>query len=163
MNWVDLAIIAIIAVSALVGLARGLVREVLSLGIWILALIVAWLFHQDVADLLTAHLSHPEVRSVVAFVGLVLLTLLLGAILGAILTAFIDKVGLTGADRLLGLLFGGARGVVLVAMSVFLVSLTPVPSEPWWIESELVGEFQRIAAWMLSLVPPEFQLRLEQI
>ncbi len=163
MNWVDIAIITIIALSAVVGLARGFVREVLSLGIWILALIVAWIFHQDVADLLTAQFSQPAVRIAVASVGLVLLTLLLGAILGAVLTAFINTVGLTGVDRLLGGLFGGARGVVLVAMIVFLVALTPLPAEPWWQESSLIDTFQGIATWLLDLVPQELQLRLKQV
>ncbi|MBK1723758.1 CvpA family protein [Thiocystis violacea] len=163
MNWVDYSIIAIILLSALVGLARGLVREVVSLGVWILALVVAWLFHRDVADLLVSQFSQPEVRVAVAFVGLVLLTLLLGAVMAALLTAFVDKVGLTGVDRLLGLFFGGARGVVIVAMGVFLVALTPLPSEPWWQQSGMVDDFQGVAGWMLSLVPEDVQLKLKQI
>ncbi|NEX20536.1 CvpA family protein [Thiorhodococcus mannitoliphagus] len=163
MNWVDYSIIAIIVLSALVGLARGLVREVVSLGVWVLALVVAWVFHADAADLLTAQLSQPELRVAVAFVGLVLLTLLFGALFGALLTALVDKAGLTGTDRLLGLFFGGARGAVIVAMAVFLVALTPLPSEQWWGESGLIDDFQGMAGWMLSMVPPELQVRLKEI
>lgn len=163
MNWVDYSIIAVIALSALVGLWRGLVREVVSLGVWAAALIVAWVFHRDVADLLTAQLSQPEVRAAVAFAGLVLAVLVVGAILAAVLTALVDKAGLTGADRLLGLFFGGARGVVIVAMAVFLVALTPLPAEPWWQESGLIEDFQGVAGWMLSLAPEELQVKLKQI
>ncbi|MBK1717921.1 CvpA family protein [Thiocystis violacea] len=163
MNWVDYAILAIILLSALVGVARGLIREVLSLGTWILALAVAWLFHKEVANLLVSQLSDPSVRIAVAFLGLVLLTLVLGAILAAVLTAVVDKVGLTSLDRLLGFAFGGARGVLLVAMAVFLVALTPIPSDPMWRESTLIGEFQTIGGWFLDRVPPELQTRLKQI
>ena len=163
MNWVDFTIIAVVTLSALVGLARGLVREVLSLGIWVLAVVVAWVFHRDVADLLTSQLSQPEARVAVAFVGLVLVMLLLGAFAGALLTSFVDKMGLTGADRLLGVLFGGARGVVIVAMAVFLVALTPSPTESWWRESALVDDFRGMAGWMLALVPPELAHKLKQI
>ena len=163
MNWVDFTIITVVVLSALVGLARGLVREALSLIVWITAVVVAWLFHRQVADLLTSQLSLPEVRIAAAFLGLVILTLLLGALLGALLTRFIEKMGLTATDRFLGLAFGGARGAVIVAMTVFLVALTPSPTETWWQESALVESFRGIAGWMLDLVPPELAARLKQI
>ncbi|MTW21116.1 CvpA family protein [Allochromatium palmeri] len=163
MNWVDYIIIGIIALSALVGVARGLIREVLSLGTWIAALAIAWLFHQQVAELLSTQLSNPMVRTGVAFMGLVLLVLLVGAILAAVLTTLIDTVGLTGMDRLLGMAFGGARGVVLVAMAVYLVALTPAPSDPAWSQSVLITDFASIGDWLLSLVPPEIEDRLKQI
>ena len=108
MNWVDYIIIGIIAFSALVGVARGLIREVLSLGTWVAALVIAWLFHQEVADLLSTQLSHPLVRKGAAFAGLVLLTLLAGAVLASVLTTLIDTVGLTGPDRLDHVLEGAA-------------------------------------------------------
>jgi len=163
MNWVDYIIIGIIALSALVGLARGLIREVLSLGTWIAALVIAWLLHQEVADMLSTQLSHPMVRKGVAFVGLVLLTLLAGAILAAILTTLIDTVGLSGLDRVLGMAFGGARGVVLVAMAVYLAALTPAPSDPVWKASTLIMDFESIGQWLLSLTPPELENRLKHI
>lgn len=163
MNWVDFAIIAIVVLSALVGLARGIVRELLSLGVWVAALAVAWLFHREVADLLVAQFAQPSVRLAVAFVALVLVTLILGAILGAVLTAFVDKAGLTGADRVLGLVFGAGRGVVMVAMAVFLAGLTPLPSDPWWQESRYIGQFQGFADWMLGMVPDEIQARIKQL
>ena len=163
MNWVDYSIIGIIALSALVGVARGLIREVLSLGTWIAALVIAWLFHQELADLLSTQLSHPLVRKGVAFGGLVLLTLLAGSILAVILTALIDKIGLTGLDRVLGMAFGGARGVVLVAMAVYLAALTPAPSDPIWKESTLIADFESVGQWLLSLTPPEVESRLKEI
>lgn len=163
MNWVDYIILGTIALSALVGVARGLIREVLSLGTWIAALVIAWFFHQELADLLSGQLSHPLLRKGAAFAALVLLVLIAGAILGTVLTALIDTVGLTGVDRLLGMAFGGARGVVLVAMAVYLAALTPAPSDPVWSESTLIADFQSISQWLLSLAPPELADRLKRI
>ena len=82
MIWVDYVIIAVIALSALIGLARGLIREVLSLVIWVAAAGVAWVFHRPLADQLTPWLSTPTVRIGVAFVILVFVVLILGAISG---------------------------------------------------------------------------------
>lgn len=163
MNWVDYAIMAVVLLSALVGLVRGIVRELLSLGVWIAALIVAWLWHREVAELLVAQLSQPSLRLAVAFIGLILVTLIFGAILGAILTAFVDQAGLTGVDRALGLAFGAGRGMVIVAMLVFLAALTPLPNDPWWRESHLIADFQRLADWLLAHIPDALQARLKQI
>jgi membrane protein required for colicin V production len=163
MNWADYAIIAILIVSAVVGLARGLIREVVSLGVWVAALLIAWAFHREVADMLTAQLSQPGLRLGVAFIALVVVTLFLGAIIGALLTAVVDKAGLTVLDRAFGLLFGAARGALIAAMLVFLVALTPVPEEMWWKESRLIGEFQTLASNILDLVPDSIHTRLKQL
>lgn len=163
MNWVDYIILGTIALSALVGIARGLIREVLSLGTWIAALVIAWLFHPPLADLLTSQLAHPLMRQAAAFIGLVIVTLIAGSILGAILTALIDKVGLSALNRLLGMLFGGARGVVIIAMAVYLAALTPLPSDPVWTGSLLIADFQAIGQWLIELTPPEIAAKLKEI
>jgi membrane protein required for colicin V production len=163
MNWVDYVILGLVLFSAIVGLARGLIRELLSLAVWIAALVAAWLYHREVADLLVAQISNPSARLAIAFVGLVLAVLILGAILGAILSALVAKARLTGLDRALGLVFGAARGAVLVSMAVMLAALTPLPDEPWWKESRTIAELQLAADWMLSLIPTEIQDRLKKV
>lgn len=163
MNWVDFAIIAGVTLSALVGLARGLIRELLSLGVWVAALLIAWLFYQDIAHLLGGTFAQPAVRLAVAFSGLVLVTLILGAILGAALAAFVKKVGLTSVDHVLGLVFGASRGVVIVAMAVFLAALTPLPNDSGWRESRLIANFQDMANRMLALVPDDIQAKMKQL
>jgi hypothetical protein len=80
MNWADFIIIGIITVSAVIGIARGLIREVLSLAVWIGAVVVAWFFHKDLAFQFEPHISTPGVRLAVAFVIIVLGVLFLGAI-----------------------------------------------------------------------------------
>jgi membrane protein required for colicin V production len=163
MIWVDYVIIGIIALSAVIGLARGLIREVLSLVIWVVAAFVAWTFHGSVADQLTPWLSQPSVRVGVAFVLLVFAVLILGAILGQVLTTLVDKTGLSGTDRLLGVVFGAARGALLVAILVYLASLTPMREDPWWKESALIGQFQTLADRILAMVPPELEVKLKSL
>jgi len=163
MSWIDVAIIAIIVLSALVGVARGLIRELISLATWIAALGLGYLYHKEAAELLVPYLSEPSVRPLAAFVAIALAVLILGAILGAFLTMVVDRIGLTWIDRALGLFFGAARGLVVVSLAVFLASLTPLPDEPWWKESRAVDELQQLADWMLSLVPPEIQARLKKV
>jgi membrane protein required for colicin V production len=163
MNWADYAILGVILISALIGLGRGFIREALSLAVWVAALGGAWLYHRDAAELLVAQISNPSARLAVAFVGLVLGILILGAILGAILTFLVDKARLTGLDRALGFVFGAGRGAVIVSMAVLLGALTPLPDEAWWKESRTIGQFRTAGDWMLSLVPPEIQDQLKKV
>jgi membrane protein required for colicin V production len=163
MIWVDYVIIGILVLSALIGLARGLIREVLSLVIWVVAVLAAWTLHRPLADQLTPWLSTSSVRLGVAFIIVVLVVLILGAILGQLLTTLVDKTGLTGTDRLLGVVFGAARGALLVAVLVYLAALTPMPEDPWWNESRLIGHFQTLADRILAMIPPELEAKLKSL
>jgi membrane protein required for colicin V production len=163
MIWVDYLIIAIIALSAVIGLARGLMREVISLGVWVAALAAAWFFYEPLAAQLTPWIATPSVRVGAAVLLLVIGTLVAGAILGYLLALLIDRTGLSGTDRLLGVLFGAARGVVLVALVVFLAALTPLTEDPWWEQSQLLDQFKLLAEWMLEQVPPDVTERIKAL
>jgi membrane protein required for colicin V production len=163
MIWVDYVILGILGLSALIGFVRGLVREVVSLAIWIGAVLVAWAFYQPLAEQLTPWISTPSVRLGAAFLILLFAVLILGAIVGHLLSLLVEKTGLTGTDRLLGVVFGGVRGAVLVAMLVFLAGLTALPEDPWWRESALVGRFQVLAERILGELPPEVTERFQNL
>jgi membrane protein required for colicin V production len=163
MNWVDLAIVSIVALSALVGLARGLVREALAVAMWACALLVAWAYFPQVEGYLRDWISAGSVRMATAFLTLVLLVLAAGSLFGHLLTRLVERSGLTGTDRLLGGLFGTVRGGLIVAMSVFLVSLTPLPEDAWWKDSALIGRFQALAERLLGDVPPEVAERIKYL
>ncbi len=163
MIWVDYVIIGIIVLSAVIGLARGLIREVLALGVWIAALLAAWFFYRPVAEQLTPWLATPSLRMGTAVVLVVLGVLIVGAVIGWALSLLVERTGLTGTDRLLGLVFGAGRGAVVVGLLVFLASLTPVVQDPWWSESDLLPRFQLLADAMLDLIPPELTQRIKSI
>ncbi|WP_295447212.1 CvpA family protein [uncultured Thiodictyon sp.] len=164
MNWVDGVIIAIILLSAVVGLARGLLREVMSLAVWAAAAGVGYLYHKPVAAVLTAYVAQPTVRLVVAYAVLALGVLIVGAVVGALLGALVDKAAvLRWTDRLLGALFGAARGGVLVAMVVYLAALTPMADEPWWQDSPVIAQCKGAADWLLSKVPPQLQDQFKRV
>ncbi|HQU15525.1 MAG: colicin V production CvpA [Chromatiales bacterium 21-64-14] len=154
MTWADYAIIAVIAVSVALSVVRGFMREALALAAWIAAFWVALVFSDKLAGLFARFISTPSVRVAVAFAVLFVLTLLVGALLNYAAVQVVKKSGLTGTDRLVGALFGLARGVALVALLVLLAGLTPAPKDPWWRESLLLGHFQSLAVWLRGWLPP---------
>lgn len=155
MIWVDYVIIGIIGVSALISLVRGFVRETLSLIVWVLAFGLAWSYFRELALQLSPWITTPSFRLGAAFLVIFLGVLIVGGIVGFLIGQLVDKTGLSGTDRLLGMIFGAARGAVLVAILVLLAGLTPFPQDPWWRDSTLLGHFQALAVWLLSLLPPD--------
>jgi membrane protein required for colicin V production len=155
MLWIDILIIGIIVLSAVISLVRGFVQEALSLATWIAAFWVAWFFFRPLAAQFEPWIEVPSIRLGLAY-GLLLITvLLLGAILNRFMSLLVDRTGLNGTDRLIGVFFGAARGAVLVAILILLAGLTPFPQDPWWRNSELIPYFQEIALWLKQYLPAD--------
>ncbi|AIN59532.1 membrane protein required for colicin V production [Pseudomonas sp. TE6288] len=151
-TWVDWAIIAIIAISSLISLKRGFVKEALSLLIWIVAGAVAWMFGGSLAQYLESYIQMPSARVIAGCAILFVATLLVGAMLNFLIGELIRVTGLSGTDRFLGMAFGAARGGLLVVVAVGLLSLGPVQQDPWWQESRLIPQFLLVADWSKNLI-----------
>ncbi|MEO7066353.1 MAG: CvpA family protein [Rhodanobacter sp.] len=161
MNWTDYIIIGVIALSVMVGLLRGLISEVLALAIWVAAFWVAWLLGPSLATHLEHTITLPSARYIVSYGACFVTVLILGALLRFVIGKLIESTGLSGTDRLLGMLFGFARGVFLVALMVFLIGFTSFTRDPWWQQSVLLPQFQHVAAWLGQQVPPSVAEHLQ--
>lgn len=153
MNWIDYTILAVLALSVLVGLWRGLVSEVLSLAAWIAAFWFAWTFGPMVAARFEHSISLPAARIVLGYGLCFVAVLIVGALLRFIARRLLSSVGLGGLDRLLGMLFGFARGVLLVTLVVFLAGFTALTREAGWQHSLLLPQFTGAAGWLGDRVP----------
>ncbi|BDX20295.1 MAG: colicin V production CvpA [Pseudomonadales bacterium] len=152
LTWVDWAIVAIIAVSALISLTRGFVKEALSLLTWVIAGLVAWLFGGALAELLVPYIETPSLRVIAACSILFVMTLLLGGLVNYLISQLVKATGLSGTDRFLGMVFGAARGALLVVVAVGLLSLAPVEADAWWRESVVIPHFLLVADWSKNLI-----------
>lgn len=155
MNWVDVVIVGVILVSALVSLVRGFVREALSLAVWVAAFWIAIRYAASFEDMFAEHLSTPSLRLGLAFFLLFLAVLVVGGIVNYLISKLVDKTGLSGTDRVLGMAFGAGRGVAVVALLVLFAGLTPLPGDAWWQQSQLLPHFQVLALWLRDFLPPD--------
>lgn len=153
LNWADYTIIAILVLSVFVSLVRGFVREVLSLITWIAAFWVAFTFYTELSGLLVNDVHSNSLRTIIACATLFIATLLLGALINYLIGQLVDKTGLSGTDRVMGIVFGFARGVLLVTVLLMLATLTPMPDDVWWKESVLIPQFKPIVAMLHGYMP----------
>ena len=153
MEYTDYVIIGIITISILVGVIRGFIQEAFSLAVWATAFLVAFQYSGAVALQLEEHIALPSVRTSLAFAGLFLAVLLVGGLLTFLVGKLVEKTGLSGTDRLLGGVFGGLRGLILVLVLMLVAGLTPVPRDPWWQQSRTIQSLMPLAEWSSQFLP----------
>ncbi|VVE04919.1 Colicin V production protein [Pandoraea iniqua] len=136
MTVVDYAAIAILLGSMVLGMLRGLVRELFNLVGWVVAFFVARAFGPTVAHWLPADLPGGEMTQGALGFLLVLVAVVFGAgIVSALVGRMTDMIGLRPADRGLGMLFGIVRGMLLLMLLLVAARLTALPQQPAWQQS----------------------------
>ncbi len=138
MTAVDYLIIALIVISAVVGLARGFLREVIALVTWLVALFVAWHLSDRLEPYLGGLLAGPRVRLWTARAVLLFAVLLVGAAVGAITGQLVRLSIFSSMDRFVGFVVGLLRGLVILGVLVVFCQTLKLDGERWWHKSLLL-------------------------
>lgn len=153
MEYADYIVLIIIALSVLVGAIRGFVKEAFSLLVWAAAFLVAFQYSGALALQLESYVPLPSARTSLAFAGLFLTVLIVGGLVTFLVGKMVEKTGLSGTDRLLGGVFGGVRGLVLILALILVAGLTPIPQDPWWQNSRSIQSLMPLAEWSAKFLP----------
>jgi membrane protein required for colicin V production len=148
---VDWIIASVFFVSVLVGLLRGVTRELVSLAGWVAALALAYFYAADVGALLP--MEPPVLRTVAGALLILAAVLIFAGLLGALLRALMTAAKLSAVDRVLGGLFGFARAALVFGVVVLLASATPAPKAGWWQQSMLLPWLEAGVAFASPLLP----------
>ncbi len=162
MTWVDLVVLAVLAISALLAFTRGLVREVLGLAAWVGAVFIAvWalpLLRPQVQQWLG---SSPWVDPV-TFAAVFLVSLIVLIIVSRSISGLVRASPLGGLDRTLGLVFGLARGAALIIVAYIAAGMV-VPVDRWpepVLQARTLPFAFQGASWIVERVPNDYRPRL---
>jgi len=150
--WVDAVVIAALVLSFGLGIFRGIVREILSLSSWIVSIWLAYLFGDNLAIVIVPWLESERLSSLIGYLVVFVAVLVLLSLVVALLFKLFRVVGLSGIDRLLGGLFGCLRGVVIVALLLFIAEWTPASGQAWFRDSQIVPYFEAPLTWFKTKV-----------
>ena len=152
-HWVDYVIVGIIGLSVITGLFRGFIKELIALCVWVLAIWLALNYSAAIDPWLQPHIQDKTVRTVVAFVAILLATILAGGLFNAMLSFILRRSGLSGTDRFLGMGFGFLRGVFIVALLMVVFKMTSIPHEDYTSKSRLYVKFDPLVNWLSGYMP----------
>ena len=152
MTLFDLAVLVIIALSVLLSVIRGLIREVLALAAWVIAFLAANVLAGEIAPWLPDTIPSEEFRLLAGFVGVFVAVLIAMSVLAIMASKLVKSAGLGLEDRLLGAVFGLARGLLMVMVVVLLAGLTSLPRQAVWrnavLSDPLVAFAGHVKAWL---------------
>ena len=152
MTLFDLVVVTIVGLSVLLSLIRGLVREVLALAAWLVAFLAANFLAGEVAAWIADAIPNEQLRLLAGFVTVFVVVLIAASTLAILASKLVKSAGLGLEDRLLGGVFGLARGMLVVMILVLLAGLTSLPRQPVWrnavLSDPLVAFVGSIKAWL---------------
>lgn len=160
MTAFDYIILAIVGFSMLLGVMRGLVREALNLLAWIAAFWLANAYTADIARLLPQAIPTDSLRFLAAFVILFLGTLLLMSLVTMTVAELIKTLGLKTYDKGLGVVFGLARGFLIVITLVLLAGLTSAPRQSFWRNAMFSAPLEAFAVNVKPWLPDDLARRI---
>ncbi|MEA3176120.1 MAG: rane protein required for colicin production [Gammaproteobacteria bacterium] len=165
MTGVDVLILVVLVGSTVIGALRGFVREAVSVVFWILAIWGAWQFGPVVEPHLGGLLADPSIAPWVGRLVILVLILLVGWVAGMLLSYFTRSIGLGPLDRVIGVLFGIVRGMVLVGLMIIGGELLHMNQEDWWNRSKLVPYGETVGDWLRAMVGEKGEpwVKLERI
>lgn len=156
MTLFDYLTLFVLIASVIISTTRGVVREVLSLASWVAAFMVANLYGEILAQLLPDIVPGALTRLIIAFVLLFIGTRLLMGLLILMCESLIKASGLSFVDRSLGSVFGFARGLLIVLVTVVLCGMTGIPQQPFWKDAMLSPYAESAARSVKPFLPDEF-------
>lgn len=159
MTAFDYGVIAILLASLVLGLWRGLIGEVLALLAWVLAGLAAWQLGPEVGALITA-IADPGLRVLAGYAAVFVGVLIVLALVRLAVRGLLKALGLTAVDRVLGVVFGVARGLLIVFILVAIGGMTSLPKEVWWRNASLSQPLETAVLASKPWLPPEAAKRI---
>lgn len=153
MSELDWVVVLILAVSIVLSLMRGLVAEIFSLGAWILAILAGKWGAPVVAPLLPIDPKSENLSYFAGFVVVFLVMMVVVLLLGKMVKSAVGAIGLGGADRLVGGIFGLLRGVVILIGLTLAAGLTALPQTDFWKNALSSRLLETLALSVQPLLP----------
>lgn len=156
----DYAVIGIVALSLALGLWRGVVSELIALAAWVLAFMAALEFGGEAGSFLFFKIADPAIRALAGCALVFVVVLVAMSLLRLAVHSMVKALGLSLSDRLLGMFFGVARGVLVVMALVAAGGLTSAPQQPWWKQAALAPPLETAVLAAKPWLPDDLAKRI---
>lgn len=158
MPIIDILIVVAIVISMIVGVVRGFVKEAISIAALLVAIWAALYFGPGVGDISQSWISSNELQTWFGRILVFAVILSIGGLASWGIAKLVRLSVLSGIDRLLGTLFGAARGVLLVSVGLLGGQFAGFDNDGWWLRSNTIPYFQVVSDWIMIMAPQGYDL-----
>lgn len=158
MPIIDILIAIVLVFSVIVGVARGFVKEAISITALLLAIWAALTFGPSAGEMSESWLASKELQTWFGRILIFVLILAVGGLLGWGLSKLVRLSVLSGIDRLIGAMFGAARGVLFVALFILAGEFAGFSNDSWWQQSRLIPYFEVVTEWIMVMAPQGYEM-----
>lgn len=160
MTIFDYIAFGVVGFSLLMGLWRGVVGELIALAAWALAILAAVRFGTWAGQALFASIGDPVLRLLAGWIAVFVGVLVIMAVVRMIFSRMVKALGLSVSDRLLGMVFGVVRGVLVCMVMVGLGGMTSAPRQDWWQDARFSAPFETIVMVAKPWLPDDLAKRI---
>lgn len=158
MPIIDILIAVALIISVAVGIVRGFVKEAISIAALLVAIWAALYFGPGVGEVSDSWISSQEMQTWFGRVLVFAVILSLGGLIGWGISKLVRLSVLSGIDRMVGAVFGVARGVLLVALFILGGQFAGFDNDPWWQASKAIPHMEVVVEWIKVMAPQGYDM-----
>jgi membrane protein required for colicin V production len=155
MNWLDIVLLVLLAVTVVIGLIKGFLRQIVGIAAVVAGLVLAGVYYRGAAGALKTFIRNELVANFLGFVLIFLAVLVLGSLVGYLLTKAM-KGPLAFVNRLFGGVLGLVKGILICGVFVFALLAFKV-AERDLLESSLAPACYGVTRAVVNLIPKELR------
>jgi len=158
MPIIDILIAVVLIFSVIVGVVRGFVKEAISITALLFAIWAALTFGPSAGEMSAGWLASKELQTWFGRILIFVLILAVGGLIGWGLSKLVRLSVLSGIDRLVGAMFGAARGVLFIAVFILAGDYAGFSNDSWWQQSRFIPYFEKVADWIMVMAPQGYEM-----
>ena len=152
LNVIDLIALTTIIISAAIGVSRGIIKEVMSLIIWIASIFCMLKYGKVFATFLPENIGNSSLKIAIGYILAFSSVMVVGNFISWVTTKILDFSGLGIINRLLGSIFGILRGALLIAIVILIGKKLDYQNTQSWKESIVIEKSEPIAEWINATI-----------
>jgi len=156
----DIIVIVVVLISATLAMVRGFVREVLSVASWLAAVAAAYFFYKPLVPLIRPYIESNTVATIVAAAVIFFVALIVASYITTKISDFVIDSRVGAIDRILGFVFGAARGVVLVVIALLFFTWLVQTPPTWVANAQSKPILDDLGAQLMAVLPDDIEAAL---
>ena len=158
---IDITLIVFVAISVLIGIYRGFVKEILSVAAWVLAALVAYRYGEAASQYIKPYINQEPLDLAIAYVAVFLIALIAFSVISHIISQIFSSSGMSGFDRILGGVFGILRAAIIIGVLIIVGRYMAMDQQQWWIDSGYMSHFEPLVEWLQGFIPEQYAKEIQ--